>query len=283
MRSRHSVQRLCGSACAVVDNASVDGACDRLRSAHLAGVYVLKMPRNLGFAGGVNAGAAWLREHGLVDEDDVLILVNQDCIVRRGAVAALVVRLLSDTRIGVVGARILSPDERTLQHAGGVIRENGLTEHLGRGLADCALFWTMRDAEYVTGALCAFRSSTWNALGPLDERYRPVYFEEVDFCLRVRRAGLRVVYDPACVAVHAEAVSSGGVHSGLFLQRYHRNRIRFLVRHRLRRGSLIRTLSAELRWLGAQRRIADLWPVLLAYAGLVSDLTVVRKRTGLAR
>jgi len=262
----------------VVDNASVDGACGRLRALCLEGVEVLSVARNLGFAGGVNAGVAWLRARGEWHADSVLVLVNQDCVVRRGAVAALVTRLLSDPRIGVVGARILTPDERTIQHAGGIIRENGLTEHLGRGLPDCGLFWSVRDVEYVTGALCAFRALTWDTVGPLDERYRPVYFEEVDFCLRARRAGLRVVYDPACVAVHAEAASSGGSHSALFLRRYHRNRIRFLAHHRLHRGSVMRTIAAELRWLGAQRRFAHVWPALRAYAGLPFDLTVARRR-----
>ena len=264
----------------VIDNASVDGACDRLRALGSADVHVVEMSRNVGFAGGVNAGVAWLRDHGYLVDDDVVVLVNQDCIVQQGAVAALVTRLLSDPRIGVVGARILAPDERTLQHAGGLIRENGLTEHLGRGLADCALFWTLRDVEYVTGALCAFRASTWAMLGPFDERYQPVYFEEVDFCLRARRAGLRVVYEPACVAIHAEAASSGGTSSRLFLRRYHRNRIRFLAHHCLRRGSVMRTLGAELRWLVAQRRVGDVWPVLRAYAGLALDLTIGRRRSG---
>jgi GT2 family glycosyltransferase len=261
----------------VVDNASTDDACDRLEQSGVGAVRVVRMQRNLGFAGGVNAGVRWLESERALEPDHVLVLVNQDCIVKPGAVAALVARATSDSRIGIVGARILACDEKTVQHAGGMIRDNGLTEHLGRGLPDCALFWTERDVEYVTGALCAFRVETWRTLGPFDERYGPVYFEEVDFCARARRAGLRVVYEPGCVAVHQEARSSGGPASSLYLRRYHRNRIRFLAQHRLRRGSMLRTLAAEIRWLAAQRRLRDVWPALRAYTRLPFDLATTQR------
>jgi len=242
---------------------------------------VLRMTRNLGFAGGVNAGLEYLGGELSRDPGHVVVLVNQDCMVGAGAIAALVSRLTSNARIGVVGARILAPDGRTLQHAGGWIYDNGLTEHVGRGMPDCALFWSPRDVEYVTGALCAFRASTWYALGRFDERYHPAYFEEVDFCLRAWHAGLRVVYEPASVAIHAEASSSGGALSPLFLRRYHRNRMRFLARHRLRRGSLLRTMAAEIRWLAGRRRMSEVWPAVRAYASLPFDLALVRRPRGL--
>ena len=264
----------------VVDNASRDGACERLKRSEVVDVRVLRMARNLGFAGGVNAGVRWLETETRLEPDHVLVLVNQDCIVRPGAVAALVTRAVSDSRIGIVGARILAEDEETLQHAGGRIRDNGLTEHVGRGLPDCALFWSPRDVEYVTGALCAFRASTYRSLGSFDERYHPVYFEEVDFCARARRAGFRVVYEPACVAVHQEARCSGGPSSALYLRRYHRNRIRFLAHHRLRRGSMLKTMAAEIRWLAAQRRIRDVWPAVRAYARLPFDLATAHRGEG---
>ena len=264
----------------IVDNASRDGSVGRARSLDAARVRVLRMKSNQGFASGVNAGMTYLARDRSRRPDDVVVLVNQDCFVRSDAIGALLARLVSNSRIGVVGARILELDGRTLQHAGGFIGANGLTAHVGRGQPDSTLFWKARDVEYVTGALFAFRRSTWEKIGPFDEAYRPVYFEEVDFCVRVRRARLRVVYEPAGVALHKEGSSSGGTNSALFLQRYHRNRIRFLVSHRLRRGTWGRTLAAELRWLAGQRRAADVWPVLRAYAGLPIDF-MQRRRRGL--
>jgi GT2 family glycosyltransferase len=255
----------------VADNASTDGACERVEALGDPRVRVLRLGRNRGFAAAVNAAVASL-ERGAVGGDDVHVLVNQDCTVEAEAVGALVARLASDARIAIAGARILDLDGVTVQHAGGVIRPNGLTEHVGRGIADPAAFGKAADVEYVTGALCAVRAWAWTALGPLDERYRPVYFEEVDFCVRAREAGMRVVYEPAAVAVHAEASSSGGAGTPLYLRRYHRNRLRFLARHRLRRGSAWRTLAAEARWLAGQRRLSDVAPAVRAYLGLAVDL-----------
>jgi GT2 family glycosyltransferase len=262
----------------VVDNAGREKALERL-APHEQYVDVVRMQRNLGFAGAVNAGIAHLRRAYSPRVDDVLVLVNQDCIVLPGAIGSLVSRVTSDRRIGIVGARLLHPVDRTIQHAGGTIDENGLTRHLGRGSPDGPSFSIPRDVDYVTGALLGLRVGTWLLLGPLDDRYWPLYFEEVDYCVRARHAGLRVVYEPLCVALHADGGSSGGAESGVFLRRYHRSRMRFLARHRLRRGLLLRTLAAELRWLAAQRRVSHVVPALRAYATLPLDLAATRRRS----
>jgi GT2 family glycosyltransferase len=259
----------------VVDNASRDGACQRLDRAD-ARVTVLTMARNLGFAGGVNAAVAHLEKAGDLAAGDVLVLVNQDCIVKAEAIGALVTRVTGDARVGIVGARLLAPDGDTLQHAGGVVHANGLTEHVGRGLPS-PLFSCSADVEYVTGALMALRVSTWRTLGPLDAAYHPVYFEDVDYCLRARAAGMRVVYEPASIAVHAEASASGGAESRTYLERYHRSRMRFVARHRLQRGAIVRAVSAEIRWLLARRRLSEVTPALRAYLGLPREIAVRRR------
>jgi GT2 family glycosyltransferase len=269
----------------VVDNASRDSACDRIEGGGDAGVdraagarvVVRRMARNLGFAGGVNAGVDHLERTSKLAADDVLVLVNQDCIVAPGAVAALVTRL-EDARVGIVGARLFAADGATLSHAGGRVHANGLTEHHGRGQAGgSAAFSRAADVEYVTGALMAFRVSTWRALGPLDAAYHPVYFEDVDYCMRARAAGMRVVYEPRSVAVHAEASASGGPQSRAYLTRYHRSRMRFVARHRLRRGALVRALAAELRWLSARRHVSELTPAQRAYHTLPYQMAVRRR------
>jgi GT2 family glycosyltransferase len=185
--------------------------------------------------------------------------------------------LTEEPSVGIVGARLMEPDGRTLQHAGGVVHANGLTSHLGRGVVDAEAYHERAEVDYVTGALCAFRAGTWARFGPLDELYHPAYYEDLDFCLRLRRAGLRVVYEPGARAIHHEA-SSTGRESPLFLSYYHRNRMRFLARHLLRRGNRRRVLHAELAWLAKQRRLADLKPLVGAYARLPSELWALRGR-----
>ncbi len=222
----------------------------------------VRSDRNLGFAGGVNLGIEHALETG--PPADVIALVNQDCVVEPGWAEPLIERLHGDRAVAVAGARLLESDGVTLQHAGGVVHANGLTDHIGRGERDPACYREVAEVDYVTGALCAFRLEVWERFGPLDAGYFPAYYEEVDFCLRARAAGMRVEYVPDSVAVHAEA-SSSGRGSRLFLRRYHRNRLRFAVRHLWRPGHRAAWLAAELSWLGRLRRWDEVAPVLGAY------------------
>ncbi|MBI5504797.1 MAG: glycosyltransferase family 2 protein [Deltaproteobacteria bacterium] len=246
----------------VVDNGGGD-----LAAAVAAGygdrVSVLTLDRNHGFAGGANRGIA-----AVAGSADIVALVNQDCVVDPDWLAPMATQLLSDPTIGVVGARLLDSDGVTLQHAGGVVAANGLTSHLGRGDVAAGAFAETSDVEYVCGALIALRVDTWRRLGPFDEGYFPAYFEEVDFCVRLRAAAMRVVYVPASRARHAEAASSAGSASRLFLRRYHRSRLRFVAHHLIGGGRGASWLRAEAAWLLRLRRWHDIAPVLGAYACL---------------
>ncbi len=286
----------------LVDDASSDASADvahRIASGSGGRIRLVCLERNLGFAGAVNRGveAAFAGDHA----PDILVLVNQDCIVSPGWLAPLVYAL-EDPGIAVAGATLFDDDGTTLQHAGARIEANGLTSHLGRGSRDAARWREDRDVDYVCGALFALRSQTWRRFGPFDEGYVPAYFEEVDLCVTVRRAGLRVVYVAASEARHLES-STSGAGSPLFLARYHRSRMRFVVRHLLagREGlnvsarasfgtsaranlgtsarASVRWLAAELSWLAGLRRWSDLAPVLRAYASLPA-LLVERMRGG---
>lgn len=253
----------------LVVNRDQAGICADIARDHGDRVELLRPTSNLGFAGGVNCGIARALSGDVPPE--AIVLVNQDCIVEVRAVDRLLAAL-EDTSVGVVGALLFDPDARTVQHAGGRVHANGLTDHVGRG-AD-GDDWATRgvlEADYVTGALCAFRASVWRNLGPFDAGYHPVYFEEVDFCSKLRRVGLRVVVEPRAQGVHREA-SSSGRGSSLFLERYHRSRMRYAARHLLREGCTAAALAAEARWLLRLRSSAEIVPALKAYARLPQEI-----------
>ena len=248
----------------VVDNGSRDASLEvaRRREAARPGlVHTLALPRNFGFAGGVNRGVAALLARESPPE--VLVLLNQDCVVSRGWLAPLV-EALADPGVAVAGARLLEADGVTLQHAGARLEANGLTTHVGRGCRDPGAHRERSDVDYVCGALVAMRTETWIEFGPFDEGYTPAYYEEVDFCMRARSAGRRIVYVPGSEAVHLEAASSVAG-SALFLRRYHRSRLRFVVRVLLGRGRTLRWMVAEASWLLRLRHWRDFSPVLAAY------------------
>jgi GT2 family glycosyltransferase len=108
-----------------VDNASVDGSAE-LIARHYPQVRLIRNAVNLGFAGGCNAGLK-------AAQGDILVLLNQDVIVQPGWLRALV-KALQKPKIGIVGCKMLYPDGRTIQHAGGWIEwPLGLAHHYGRG------------------------------------------------------------------------------------------------------------------------------------------------------
>jgi GT2 family glycosyltransferase len=233
-------------------------------------IEVVALARNHGFAGAVNRGvAAALAAFA----PDVVVLVNQDCFVKPGWLAPLV-SALSDRTVAAAGARLLDADGTTLQHAGARIEANGLTTHLGRGSRDAGAHREARDVDYVCGALFAFRATTWERFGPFDEGYAPAYFEEVDFCVRARRAGLRIVYVPAAEAVHAEASTSPSPR--VFYRRYHASRLRFVVRQLARERGAVAWLRSEAAWLLRLRDRDQLGALVRAYARV--PLLLLRQR-----
>lgn len=205
----------------VVDNASDDGS---------AGLIAEKFPwarlicnqQNLGFAGGCNAG---LR----MAQGDVLVLLNQDTEVYPGWLGSLC-RALQRENIGVAGCKILYPDGKTIQHAGAWIEwPVGIPYHYGNQEQDRGQWDEPGAVEYVTGAAMAFRRDVLDRVGLLDEMFWPGYFEDIDFCFRVREAGHEVWYIPDAVTLHHETTST--VDPQLLSQFYHRGRLRFLLKH----------------------------------------------------
>ena len=74
------------------------------------------------------------------------------------------------------------------------------------------------------------RRAAYRALGGFDAGFWPVYFEDVDLCTRAWDAGYSVWYIPAAVATHAESASLA--HGGpAYFRYYHRNRLRYVLRH----------------------------------------------------
>ena len=205
----------------VVDNASTDGSADYVASDY-AHARLVRHRDNLGFAGACNAG---IRSAC----GEVLVLLNQDTEVHRGWLDALL-QPLREPQVGVVGGKALYPDGETIQHAGGRIEwPLGIAYHHGMGEPDAEQWNVPRSVDYVTGAAMAFRRDVLDAVGLLDEGFWPGYYEDADFCFRVRATGQEVRYVPEAVMIHKESSSLAGTAA---LYRYlHRGRLRFVLKH----------------------------------------------------
>ena len=184
----------------VMDDCSIEPAAVALAS--VGGIRVLRNEKNLGFIGNVNAAARHAR-------GDWLVVLNNDTILRAGALDALLNTFDEHKNVGLVGAKLLNADG-TIQEAGGIVWRDGSAWNWGRGSAiDDPRFNFVRDADYCSGAALAIRRELFAELGGFDPYYTPAYYEDTDLAFRIRARGLRVVYQPAAEIFHREGVSHG--------------------------------------------------------------------------
>lgn len=186
----------------VIDNASSDETPQML--AEFPWVRVVRNEVNRGFAGANNQGAQ-------LASGEYLVLLNNDTEATPGWLAAML-NSAADPKVGAVGARLLFPD-RTLQHAGVVMdaarfgAAGFLPKHdMYRYPAEYSFAKGAQDLQAVTGACLVTPRALYLELGGLDEKYWNGY-EDVDYCLRVREQGLRVVYQGDAVLTHFESQS----------------------------------------------------------------------------
>ncbi len=184
----------------VVDDASSDETAQLLPQ--IAGITAHRNPRNLGFIGACNAGAALAR-------GEYLLFLNNDTAVMPGWIEALLGTFTLRADCGLVGAKLVYPDGR-LQEAGGIVFSDGSGWNYGRfgDPADCAVDY-LREADYCSGAAIMLRRDLFERLGGFDSHYAPAYYEDTDLAFKVRAAGLKVYYQPAASVVHFEGVTSG--------------------------------------------------------------------------
>lgn len=188
----------------VIDNASHDRTGWVLHAAAQdarLGLRVVHNAENLGFATACNQGA-------VIARGATLVFLNNDTEPRPGWLRPLVDELQTHTDTGVVGARLLYPDG-TLQHAGVAVGRSGIPYHLHAGLpGDDRRALERRAFPVVTGACMAVRRQEFLQRGAFDEGYRNGS-EDIDLCLRYRRAGRECIYRPDSVTVHHESQSAG--------------------------------------------------------------------------
>ena len=212
----------------LVDDASSDETPGLLeRWAETDGrIRILRNPENIGFIMSCNRGAE-------AAQGDILIFLNNDTLPLSGWLPPLLRIFRDKPEAGAVGGKLVYPDG-TLQEAGGVIFSDGSGCNFGnRDTAPNApLYNFMREVDYCSGALLATPRSIFMELGGFDARFKPAYYEDVDYCFSLREKGYRVYYQPESVIVHFEGTSSGtdlntGVKSYQVV-----NRLKFLAKWR---------------------------------------------------
>ena len=184
----------------VADNASTDDSVAYVRREHPA-VEVIELPENAGFAGGYNGALEWVKA-------EVYVLLNSDVRVTPGWLGRVLPHF-RDQLVGAVQPKILAEHQPThFEYAGAA---GGYLDFLGYPFCRGRVFaHTERDEGqydgvteifWATGAALFVRASVFHAL----RGFEPEYFahaEEIDLCWRMKRAGYRVLVEPAATVYH---------------------------------------------------------------------------------
>lgn len=186
-------------------------------------------PRNLGFAGGANAGAA-------AAAAPILLILNPDVLPADGALDRLLEGFAAHPEAAGLVPRLEGPDgkpqtawqlrrlpspfECVLQTLP-VPQPSGLRAEPPAGTA----------IEQPAAAALALRRSAFDAVGGFDPRFHPAWFEDVDLARRLRQAGLPLLYWPAARFQHHLGSTVPRLGYGRFLWIYYRNLTRYLARH----------------------------------------------------
>lgn len=143
---------------------------------------------------------------------DYLCLMNNDITIITPEWIEEMLSFAQLPDIGCVGARLWYPN-RTLQHAGVILGIGGVAGHAWKGMDKTSTGYFSRAVHHqslsaVTAACLMIRSETYHAVGGLDETIA-VAFNDVDFCLRVLKAGYRNIWTPYAEMIHHESASRG--------------------------------------------------------------------------
>jgi GT2 family glycosyltransferase len=189
----------------VVDDASNDGSIELVRRLvrDFPGARLIVNETNAGFVASANRGAAEAT-------GEMLLFLNNDTVLLPGWLEPLLDAYREQPEAGVVGGKLLYPDGR-LQEAGGIVFRDGSAAKLGYGELDPdgPLFSFQRDTDYVSGALLMTPRALFDELDGFDRAYGFGFFEDTDYCFRVRDTARRVIYQPSSVIVHIEGGTAG--------------------------------------------------------------------------
>lgn len=229
----------------VVDNASSDNSVRLIRD-KFPDVTLIESDKNLGFAAGNNLGFDTAKRQGT----DLVMLLNNDTKVDPQLAQHLYASVKKKADIAAPKIYFYPGFEfhkdryskkeqgKVIWYAGGHIDwHNIMGIHRGVDQVDTGQFDTEGEVEFATGCCFMARRSVLEKLNLFDPKYY-LYLEDADFCVRAKKAGYKIVYQPQAVLWHKNAESTGG--SGSSLQDYYftRNRLLFGFRYASARTKL---------------------------------------------
>ena len=143
---------------------------------------------------------------------DYIMLLNNDVELITPDIFQSMLGFCMRPEVGIVGAKLLYNDH-TVQHAGVLVGAGGLADHVFKGIHEddpgyMGRAISSQDVSAVTAACLLVKRSVYEEVGGLEDEFQ-VAFNDVDFCLKVRKAGYLIVYDADVKLFHYESKSRG--------------------------------------------------------------------------
>lgn len=187
----------------VVDNASKNDEASEIEQ-RFPVVNVIRSDKNLGFAGGNNLGI-------LAAQGKYLFIINNDTIFKDFNVQALIDRLESSPKIGMVCPKIrFAWGTNPIQYAGYTLLSKVTVRNkaIGFGEEDQGQYEDAHPTPYAHGAAMLVKRTAVEEVGLMPECYF-LYYEELDWSMMFTRTGYQIWYDPACTVYHKESQATG--------------------------------------------------------------------------
>lgn len=187
----------------VIDNNSSDDSLEKVKLKK--NIQIVENDRNMGFSKGYNSALKNVKT-------EFVLLLNPDCILEKGVIKKIL-EDFEDEAVGAASCKIVLPDGKVdlTAHRGFPTPWASLLYMLGNDskyhLTDL-LNQQVHEVDAISGAFFMTRKSVLEKVGFLDERFF-LYGEDLDLCLRIKKAGFKVIYDPTVETTHYKGISSG--------------------------------------------------------------------------
>lgn len=167
---------------------------------YIKNIFVVRGEKNQGFINNCNSCFNYAK-------GKYILFLNNDTQIFNTTISSLLDTIKKDEKIGAVGGKIIFPNG-TLQEAGSIIWNDGSS--LGYGRWDDPFkpeYSFLREVDYCSGALLLTKRNLYEKFGKFDPIYEPAYYEDMDFCMKLKDSGFKIIYQPKAQIIHYENVS----------------------------------------------------------------------------
>lgn len=225
----------------IVDNGSTDETLTALPR-EFPQAYLIRNPQNLGYAEGNNVGLRYALEQGA----EFILVLNNDVVVAPDWLEGLLETAQAQPRAALLGPMVYHADDpQVIQSAGGMLSSDWHSYHRGANKTDTGQFHRTENVDWLTGCAVLARSSALRDFGLLDPSFY-MYGEDVDWCLRARKANYTVVFVPYARVWHS-GVSSAYTPAARVTYYMARNELILIQKHRGGTIAVMRLLVRHFR------------------------------------